>query len=88
MQNQALELSSGQALLEQKIFACTTLNPDWADRLVRRDKEEAVRRSKRFRVIYKTYLNQLFICFFVSDIATGEVPGTLIDSRRYQAGRP
>jgi hypothetical protein len=35
MQNQALEPGDEQALAVEKIVACTTLNPDWVDRLDR-----------------------------------------------------
>jgi hypothetical protein len=64
MQNQALEPGCGAALLEPKIVACTTLNPDWADRLVRHDKRETLRRRKKTRKFYKAYVNQVFICFY------------------------
>ncbi|MEK8081658.1 hypothetical protein [Pseudomonas sp. XK-1] len=33
MQNQAFEPGGEQAVAVEKIVACTTLNPDWVDRL-------------------------------------------------------
>jgi hypothetical protein len=45
MQNQALEPGDEQVVARAKILACTTLNPDWADRLVCNDEREAARKS-------------------------------------------
>jgi len=52
MQNQALEPGGEQAVVAEKIVACTTLNPDWADRLARWVENGPAEQVMQTRLVY------------------------------------
>jgi hypothetical protein len=52
MQNQAFKPGGEQAVAVENIFACTTLNPDWVDRLARSVENAPAKQVMRTRLVF------------------------------------